>query len=479
LFEVEQKKPNMKALLPASEVEHLRRLGKYTVLDTSVEQGYDDIVFLASFICNTPIALIGLIDEDRQWFKARAGLETAQAPLDPLFCNQTIMQPNELLVVHDACGDERFANSLWVTSEPHVRFYAGMPLVTKEGRALGILCVVDRVPRDLTEVQEEALRALSRQAIAQVGISHQVAALQESEIRFKAFMDNSPVVASLKDEHGRYIYVNQPFLQQANLQLHDIIGKDDFELWPENIARRLQERDRRVLAEEKSVTDIEIVSLPDRKTSYWQVSEFLLQAQRRLLGSMGLDITKAKLYEQQLMKYQENLQKTLATMEVLSVTDSLTGLYNRRAFEEKLEGEFERARRYNLPLSLLMLDADNFKNVNDTLGHCAGDDLLRSIARMLKENARANDVTARYGGDEFAVILPNTDSKVAFHLAERLRWAAKELYHYPHQVTISVGVSALSPDMADQSGLVIAADNALYDAKRKGRNQVSNIRSDK
>jgi diguanylate cyclase (GGDEF)-like protein len=194
---------------------------------------------------------------------------------------------------------------------------------------------------------------------------------------------------------------------------------------------------------------------------------------------MGLDITKAKLYEQQLMKYQENLQKTLATMEVLSVTDSLTGLYNRRAFEEKLEGEFERARRYNLPLSLLMLDADNFKNVNDTLGHCAGDDLLRSIARMLKENARANDVTARYGGDEFAVILPNTDSKVAFHLAERLRWAAKELYHYPHQVTISVGVSALSPDMADQSGLVIAADNALYDAKRKGRNQVSNIRSDK
>jgi len=199
-----------------------------------------------------------------------------------------------------------------------------------------------------------------------------------------------------------------------------------------------------------------------------------LQGDRKLLGTMGVDITQSKRNEQQLLQSQKDLKRALAKMEVLSVTDGLTNLYNRRAFEEKLKEEFERARRYNLPLSLLMLDADNFKDFNDLLGHPAGDELLQSIAQMLKENARANDMTARYGGDEFAVILPNTDGKVAYHLAERLRWAARELCYDPHQVTISIGVAALSLDMADHRALVLTADNALYDAKRKGRNQVSN-----
>jgi diguanylate cyclase (GGDEF)-like protein/PAS domain S-box-containing protein len=385
------------------------------------------------------------------------------------------MHKEPLFIVPDASRDPRFSNTAWVTSEPHIRFYAGASMVTREGHALGTVCVLDRVPRELNSIQKEALRALARQAVAHVEISHQVAALQESETRFKGFMNNSPVLATLKSEEGRYIYVNQPFLKKANLKLSDVIGKNDFELWPEEMAARLRDRDLRLLTDGNSVSEIEVTTSRDGQKRYWQVSKFLLQGDRKLLGGMGLDITQSKQYEQQLMQTQNDLKKALAKMEVLSVTDGLTDLYNRRAFEEKLKDEFERARRYNSPLSLLMLDADNFKEFNDLLGHPAGDDLLQSIARMLKDNARANDVTARYGGDEFAVILPNTDSKVAYHLAERLRWAARELCYDPHQVTISIGVAALSLDMSDHRALVVAADSALYDAKRKGRNQVSNI----
>lgn len=465
----------MKALLLANEAERLQALRKYKILDTATEQVYDDIVFLAALVCEAPIALISLVDEDRQWFKARIGLAATQTPLETSFCSHAILEPDDVFIVSDASLDSRFSNAAWVISEPHVRFYAGVAMVTREGHALGALCVLDRVPRELASTQKEALRVLARQAAAQVESSYQVTALQESEMRFKGFMDNSPVLATLKNEEGRYIYVNQPFLEKAELQLPDIIGKTDFELWPEEMAARLRDRDLRVLADGKPVNEVEITTSRDERKHYWQISQFLLQDDRQLLGSMALDITQLKQYEQQLMQYQNDLKQALAKMEVLSVTDSLTGLYNRRAFEEKLRDEFERARRYNSPLSLLMLDADNFKEFNDLLGHPAGDGLLQSIARMLKDNARANDVTARYGGDEFAVILPNTDSKVAYHLAERLRWAARELCCDPHQVTISIGVAALSPAMADHRALVVAADNALYDAKRKGRNQVSNI----
>lgn len=469
----------MKAVLSPNEAERLQALHKYKILDTAPEQGYDDIVFLAALVCETPISLISLVDEKREWFKAKIGVETTQSPIEISFCSHAILEPDDVFIVPDASCDPRFIDNLWVTSESHLRFYAGAPLVTEEGYALGMLCVLDRIPRQLSTAQKNALRALARQAVAQIEIGYKIIALQESEMRFTGFMNNSPVLATLKNEEGKYIYVNQPFLQKANMEFSDVIGKTDFELWPEVMATYFREHELRILADGKADNEIEMHTSLDGQERYWQVSKFLLQGSRKLLGSMGLDITQLKQAEKKLLRYQTDLKEALAKMEVLSVTDSLTNLYNRRAFEEKLEGEFERARRYNSPLSLLMLDTDNFKSFNDLLGHPAGDDLLQAIALMLKDNARANDVTARYGGDEFAVILPNTDSKVAFHLAERLRWAARELRYEPHQVTLSIGVAALRVDMIDHRALVVAADNALYDAKRKGRNQVSNITTTK
>lgn len=150
--------------IPANETARLAALRQNYILDTAPEEAFDDLTCLAAHICGVPISAISLISEDRQWFKAILGLEVAETPRDIAFCAHTILQTG-LLVVPDARNDERFAANPLVTGEPHIRFYAGVPIVTTDGHALGSLCVIDRVPRQLTPDQEAALRMLARQAV--------------------------------------------------------------------------------------------------------------------------------------------------------------------------------------------------------------------------------------------------------------------------------------------------------------------------
>lgn len=145
-----------------SEAQRQRDLDTYRILDTLPEPAYDDIVLLASRLCETPLAFISLIDRDRQWFKSRIGSDAEQTARDVAFCDHAIRQPGRLLEVHDATADARFADNPAVTDEPGVRFYAGMPLVTPHGTAVGTVCVVDRVPRRLDAAQRETLAALAR-----------------------------------------------------------------------------------------------------------------------------------------------------------------------------------------------------------------------------------------------------------------------------------------------------------------------------
>ncbi|MDB5294765.1 MAG: two-component hybrid protein sensory box hisitidine kinase/adenylate cyclase, partial [Phycisphaerales bacterium] len=153
--------------VPRDEVERLAELRDYDVLDTDPESAFDDLTWLASHICGAPIALLTLVDAERQWFKSRVGLGLDETRRDVSFCAHAIVT-DDVMVVPDASRDARFATNPLVTSDPNVRFYAGAPLVTPGGRAIGTMCVLDRTPRDLTVDQTEALRSLGRQAVAQL-----------------------------------------------------------------------------------------------------------------------------------------------------------------------------------------------------------------------------------------------------------------------------------------------------------------------
>ncbi len=163
----------------------------------------------------------------------------------------------------------------------------------------------------------------------------------------------------------------------------------------------------------------------------------------------------------------------------LAVTDGLTGLYNHRHLHERLALEIERSGRNGLPLSLLMIDLDNFKSYNDRHGHPSGDELLRQLARIMGDGRRANDFVARYGGEEFAIVLVDTPKFTAAQVAERLRARVAD-YHFEHReeqpggkVSVSIGVSSFPDDAKDAETLVRRADAALYAAKHMGRNCVS------
>ncbi|ARV61287.1 ATPase [Nostocales cyanobacterium HT-58-2] len=166
----------MKALLPENEAQRIAALQQYKILDTPAEAAFDDITRLASYICGTPIALISLVDTNRLWFKSRVGLDAQQMSREGTFCSHAILQ-QEVLIVPDATTDERFATNPVVTSDPNIRFYAGVPLMNPEGHALGTLCVIDQVSRELTPEQLEALQILGRQVIKQLELRRNLASL--------------------------------------------------------------------------------------------------------------------------------------------------------------------------------------------------------------------------------------------------------------------------------------------------------------
>ncbi|MEL6902085.1 MAG: EAL domain-containing protein [Cyanobacteria bacterium J06606_4] len=362
----------------AKETLRLAKLNDYGILDTLPDETYDDIAAITAHICQTPTALVSLIDASRQWFKAKIGMEVSETPRSIAFCAHTIQQPN-VMVVEDTHRHRIFCDNPLVTGPPYIRFYAGAPLITPDGHALGSLCVIDYEPRSFTEAQRKTLQVLSRQVVAQMELSRQ----------------------SLK-------------LQQAN----------------ETLEQRVEER-----------------------------TASLTRSLHRLL------------------KTQTTLLKREAASRHKALHDPLTGLPNRSYFLQRLDQAIQLTNRQpSHQYAVLFIDLDNFKPVNDTLGHDIGDRLLTHVAKQIKQLLRKSDLVARLGGDEFAILLDALSSeRQAVTAVKRLQAKLNEPCEIDnHQIFISasIGITFSSLGYRQPEAALRDADIAMYQAKEQAKKRV-------
>lgn len=213
-----------RAPLPPNESERLLALQSYEILDTPDEEAFDEIARIASLILDMPIALVSLVDEERQYFKARVGLPARETHRDLAFCAHVILE-TEVMVVEDAREDERFADNALVTADPRIRFYAGAPLVTDDGYNLGTLCVIDTKPRSITSQQEEILQMLARRVISEMGLrraNRRLRATRDNMNRlFDALCDGVVVV----DDKGRVTFIDSNAERLFGVRSDDISGR--------------------------------------------------------------------------------------------------------------------------------------------------------------------------------------------------------------------------------------------------------------
>ncbi len=474
------------------EGQRIEALRDLIILDTEPEPEFDDLVQLAAAICGTPISIMSFLDEHRQWFKAAVGVDFSESPRELAFCNHTIQQ-TDLLLIEDTKRDARFANNPFVTGEAGLRFYAGMPVSSPNGQTVGALCVVDRVPRTLTSEQRNTLQILAAQINARLELRLKRRELEQalqqaeatkaqllaSERRFQIFMDCAPMLSYLKDADGHMLYYNRTMADRFNVTREQLLNKTDTELWPADIAEHYRQNDLEVLRSGTLCITDEHSQNPDGSLSIWRSYKFPCPdpGGRLFLGGFSVEVTAELRREHDLAHYREELEAANKQLSELASRDELTGLFNRRSFDEQSASAFRFARRLGRPLSLLLLDVDNFKQHNDRFGHGHGDRVLRLLAQCLREALRDGDVVARYGGEEFAILLPDTGEEASLHLAERLLRAVRA-YGWPQaQVTVSVGVSSLDAATPDVRRIVTLADEALYAAKRAGKDRVVSYRS--
>ncbi|HEY0863548.1 MAG TPA: PAS domain S-box protein [Lacunisphaera sp.] len=332
----------MKAPLPANEAQRLASLRAYGVLDTPAEAAFDDLTLLAAQICGVSTAMISLVDENRQWFKSKLGLTATETSRDIAFCAHTILQPHQVLEVPDAGADVRFADSPLVRDDPHIRFYAGAPLVTESGHALGALCVMDAAPRRLTVDQLAALEALGRRVVAQLELRRQAGELaareqeasrllalaeksrrallsvledeklaarnlRESEERFRNLIENASDMISIVDEDGIVRYQSPSTPRLLGYATQEMMGRPAAEfIHADDQAKVGQAIRQAVAAHDKPVT---VEFRIRHKDGSWRV---LQSSGKRMTGVGGKpqivvnsrDVTENRSLEQQFLHAQ-------------------------------------------------------------------------------------------------------------------------------------------------------------------------------
>jgi diguanylate cyclase (GGDEF)-like protein/PAS domain S-box-containing protein len=445
---------------PANEKDRVAALHASAVLDTEAEEDFDGVARLAAAICDAPIARVSLVDSDRQFFKSCVGGDAGGGtPRDISFCGHAILE-DDLFIVEDTLADERFADNPQVLGEDQVRFYAGAPLITKEGHALGSLCVIDHKPRQLSDAQQDALRALGTQVVTQLELRQKINSLKASDVRFKTLSESAPIGIFETDADGTCTFINAYLCELIGVPADAALGNNWIQaIHPEDRQEVFAGWMGNATSDEVFSGDYRLLGRDSDDVWVHGSAVSIRDGYDAVGGFLGtcLDITNRKGEEEE---HAEQLSK----VESLAHTDSLTGLPNRRWWDGELRAALARSAGEGGELCAVLLDVDNFKRYNDEHGHPQGDKLLRTAAAVWQKALRGGDTIARYGGEEFAALLPGCNERDALPIIERLRAAT------PMGQSVSAGLASWEPWESPKS-LVERADAALYEAKRGGRNR--------
>ena len=450
--------------LPEQESERLAKLRSYEILDSLPEETYERITRLTAKILDMPAAMISLVDGDRQWFKSQVGGHRNDLPRELSFCAHTICQKG-VFVVDDASTDPRFSDNPFVTHHPHLRFYAGAPLRASGGLNIGTLCVLDTRPRTLSDGDRQSLADLAAIVMDALDTRLIIDRAETAERRFIDAVECLPDGFVLFDKDDRLVLSNTRYREiyaetaefiQPGARFADLIRKGvERGQYPDAVGNEEAFITRRIEMHQNPGEPIEQHLPGDR----W----FRVQERRTSEGGLvgfRFDITTLKRQERELAR--------------LAWTDSLTGAMNRRRILELGGNEISRAHRHGAELSLLILDADHFKEINDRNGHTAGDQVLKGMVERWKRALRAHDLIGRIGGEEFCIVLPVVGPDNAARVAEKLRAAVADLpFAFEGQLlraTVSIGLATLAPG-DDLPALMRRADTALYQAKEAGRDR--------
>ena len=453
-------------------------LRELDLLHSDTQSEFDDLVALATLVCGKPMGALTLLDETTQLAKSRVGLSGSPTmPVRDSLCQHTV-QGTGLMMVEDLDTDNTHQASRKLC-DAGIRFYAGMPLFSGQGLALGALCVMDTQPASLTLEQQHALAILSRQASYLIALRQHALAMQRiaaerdrAQKMLDTILDHVPVGIYLKDREGRLRFYNRSIAEHFQIDREVWIGKSSWDLWDEQTARELAREDNAVF--ESGVAHASSVTVPDGNgsMSHWKSFKVpCLNADgEQMLACCSIDLTEQMRREAELRRVRNELEEANQKLSSLALTDALTGLWNRRAFDARLETSIMAAQRSKQPLTLMLIDVDHFKRVNDQFGHPYGDTVLKDVVGVLNRSKRGEDIACRFGGEEFAVLMPGTDLHAARHLANRMLEATHSFAWEKIPVTVSIGLAmctegCLSDDLVDN------ADAALYRAKREGRDR--------
>ena len=474
--------------LSCREEERLSAIHSLGILDSPPEPQFDAVVHLARDMFDVPISTISVLDRDRQWFKAKSGIEAQETDRESAFCNVTVLG-DRAFVVEDAHRDSRFASSRLVTQAPNIRFYAGYPLALEDGMPIASLCLLDSDPRAFDEKDEARLAQLAAVATALVR------QFRDSHVA-QRMLDEKERQRLLAGRHAAAIAKqNQLFStasKLASLGAWEYDRRTDLITWSEGtyeickLERGEAPNFAKILEMYTPESRKQLLRTMDKAnrdgTGYTFEGEIVTPAgkHRWLRLSAECEIVNGVVVRRfGVVQDVSDQHLLIKRLKFLANHDTLTKLFNRAAIHERLQTVAMTPSAPEVTRALLLVDVDGFKLVNDAFGHPAGDACLKELARRLKRLCRSAEI-ARLGGDEFAVFYPELEDRSVDEIGRRIFEACRAPIEWKGQsfrLSATIGATSWSGSKADGAEVIMEADLALHDAKSNGRNTVRQFSS--